>query len=74
MADPSFVKDIKPLFREKDRDSMRSRFDLWSRPDVREHSAAILDVLRSGKMPCDGAWSSNDVDLFARWVAAGMAE
>ena len=30
----SFEADIKPLFREKDRDSMRNAFDLWSYADV----------------------------------------
>jgi hypothetical protein len=74
MADPTFAKDIKPHFREKDRDSMRGRFDLWSYPDVREHATAILGVLRAGTMPCDGPWGSDNIDLFARWIAAGMAE
>lgn len=37
MASPeiSFDADIKPLFREKDRDSMRRAFDLWSYADVK---------------------------------------
>jgi hypothetical protein len=74
MADPSFARDIKPLFREKDRSSMRRRFDLWSLADVREHAAAIIEVLRGGTMPCDGQWSPDDVDLFGRWIAGGMAE
>ena len=26
----SFATDIKPLFRQKDRNSMESHFDLWS--------------------------------------------
>jgi hypothetical protein len=69
MNDPSFAKDIKPLFREKDRNSMRGRFDLWSYQDVRENANAILDVLRAGTMPCDGPWSSEDIDRFAGWVA-----
>jgi hypothetical protein len=34
MADPTFASDIKPLFREKDRNSMLRRFDLWSLADV----------------------------------------
>jgi hypothetical protein len=44
MVDPSFAKDINPLFREKDRSSMRYRFDLWSHEDVRGSAAAILFV------------------------------
>lgn len=74
MADPTFTKDIKPLFREKDRTSMRGRFDLWAFADVRDNAPAILAVLRAGRMPCDGKWTSGNVDLFDRWVASGMAE
>ena len=73
MADPTFTNDIKPLFREKDRNSMLSHFDLWSFEDVRDHNRAINGVLRSGRMPCDGQWSSDDIDMFERWVASGMA-
>jgi hypothetical protein len=36
----SLDADIKPLFREKDRNSMRRAFDLWSYADVRTHAAA----------------------------------
>jgi len=74
MVDPSFANDIKALFREKDRSSMRSRFDLWSCQDVRDYAAAILEALRAGKMPCDGPWSSDSVDRFARWIDSGMAD
>jgi hypothetical protein len=74
MADPTFEGDIRPLFREKDRSSMLRLFDLWSFVDVRDHASAILQVLAAGKMPCDGRWRSDDVDLFGRWIAAGMAE
>jgi hypothetical protein len=74
MVDPSFAKDIKPLFREKDRSSMRTRFDLWSCQDVRDNAAVILEVLRAGKMPCDGPWSSDNVDRFARWIGSRMAD
>jgi hypothetical protein len=74
MPDPSFAKDIKPLFRDKDRSSMLARFDLWSSQDVRDNAPAILEVLRAGKMPCDGRWNSQDIHLFARWIAGGMAE
>ena len=74
MAELSFTSSIKPLFREKDRNSMLKSFDLWSVSDVRENAQAILGVLRAGRMPCDGAWSSDNVELFASWVAGGMAE
>jgi len=52
MAGPAFAQDIKPLFREKDRNSMIGRFDLWSYQDVRDNASGILAVLRSGTMPC----------------------
>jgi hypothetical protein len=66
-----FDEHIKPLFRERDRQSMRFAFDLWSHDDVAEHADAILDRLKAGTMPCDGAWPSEGVDAFARWVDAG---
>jgi hypothetical protein len=64
-----FDSDIKPLFRERDRDAMRRHFDLWSSGDVRAHSAAIVSQLRRGTMPCDGAWPAERIDLLERWVA-----
>jgi hypothetical protein len=69
----SFERDIKPLFRERDRESMKSHFDLWSYEDVRDNAQPILQVLRGGSMPCDGAWPDAQVDLFERWANEGMA-
>jgi hypothetical protein len=74
MADPTFQGDIRPLFRQKDRGAMLDHFDLWSYEDVRDRASAILEVLSSGKMPCDGRWRSEDVDLFRRWIASGAGE
>lgn len=70
----SFGSDIKPLFREKDRDSMRGHFDLWSYSDVQAHADAIADRLKNGSMPCDGAWPADRVELFERWVEQGKPE
>ena len=70
-AEPSFEQDIKPLFRERDRGSMLSHFDLWSYDDVAGSSDAILERLRDGSMPCDGAWPDEQIDRFEAWVAAG---
>jgi hypothetical protein len=67
----SFERDVRPLFRDKDRSSMLKVFDLWSREDVLTHQAAILDQVRSGAMPCDGAWSSEHVALLASWIDGG---
>ena len=71
-AEPiSFEQDIKPLFRERDRESMKQAFDLWSRDDVARSSDAILGRLRDGTMPCDGAWPEEQIAAFQRWVDAG---
>jgi hypothetical protein len=70
----SFATHIKPLFQARDRQSMRRAFDLWSYPDVTKHAQAILARLRSGTMPCDGAWPKDRVDVFNRWVASGTPE
>jgi hypothetical protein len=66
-----FQEDIKPLFREHDRDSMMFAFDLWSFDDVSEHADEILARLETGSMPCDGAWPPQRVAIFRRWVEAG---
>lgn len=66
-----FETDIKPMFRERDRNSMEFAFDLWSHDDVSENADAILARIKAGTMPCDGAWPQAQVDLFERWVASG---
>jgi hypothetical protein len=67
---PSFEKHVKPLFRERDRGSMKFAFDLWSYEDVGANADAILAKLRDGSMPCDGAWPAEHITTFERWVAA----
>ena len=66
-----FDSNIKPLFRAKDRESMRRHFDLGSYEDVSAHADGILERLRSGSMPCDGAWPSEQTDVFERWIRTG---
>ncbi|MFI5611578.1 hypothetical protein [Amycolatopsis sp. NPDC051903] len=66
-----FEQDIKPLFREQDRDAMTFAFDLWSLDDVSAHAEAILGRLEDGTMPCDGAWPADRIAVFRRWVDAG---
>ena len=68
----SFAAHIRPLFRERDQQSMSWAFDLGSYDDVRAHAAAILDRLAAGSMPCDGAWPAEWVDVFRRWEQTGM--
>ena len=73
MANPpiSFARDIKPLFRAKDINAMKKRFDLSSYQDVQSYAARILQKLTDGSMPCDGAWPAEQVDLFRQWVDDG---
>lgn len=71
MSAPSFDTQIKPLFRERDRDSMESHFDLWSQDDVSQHADAILARLEDGSMPCDGEWPEAQIQLFRDWVEGG---
>ena len=69
-----FEAHIKPLFRERDRQAMQSRFDLWSYDDVSRHAEVILMRLRDGTMPCDGAWPPAQIDLFQHWVESGRPQ
>jgi hypothetical protein len=77
-ADPgeavSYLADIKPLFRAKDRESMLRAFDLWSYDDVSAHADVIASRLRAGTMPCDGAWPDAQVGLFQRWIDTGRIQ
>jgi hypothetical protein len=68
----SFEAHIKPLFRERDRQSMSFAFDLWSAGAVRAQAAGILARLRDGSMPCDGAWPAEKIAVFQRWMDTGM--
>ncbi len=70
----SFAAHVKPLFRARDRQSMRFAFDLWSYPDVVTHADAILGQVRAGSMPCDSAWPAERIDVVARWIADGKPE
>jgi hypothetical protein len=72
-AQPGFERDVRPLFREKDRNSMLKAFDLWSYADVRAHQDAIIGQLRNGTLPCDGAWPPERVAALQSWIDAGSA-
>jgi len=71
-APPTYAADIKPLFRELDRDAMVDVFDLWEYEDVKEHADRILERLEDGTMPCDADWPADDISRFAAWVDGGM--
>jgi hypothetical protein len=66
-----FERDIRPLFRDKDVQSMSSAFDLSSYDDVRANADKILAAVAGGSMPCDGAWPDERVELFRGWVDGG---
>jgi hypothetical protein len=68
----TFDKHVKPLFRERDRQSMKFAFDLWAYDDVKANAKAVLDRLEDGSMLCDGAWAKEKVAAFRRWVESGM--
>jgi hypothetical protein len=68
---PGFAQDIRPLFREHDRDEMDYIFDLWKYQDVSTYADTILKRLEDGSMPCDEAWPEARLELFRRWIAAG---
>ena len=67
-----FAAHIKPLFRQRDRQSMSFAFDLWSYKDVQAHAADIAQRLTEGSMPCDGAWPPARTEVFQRWIDTGM--
>jgi hypothetical protein len=70
-GDRSFERDIRPLFRTKDRDSMIAAFDLFEYADVADNADAIVASVRRGQMPCDGAWPASQVDTLQEWIDAG---
>ena len=67
-----FDEDIKPLFREEDRQRMDWAFDLWDYEAVKENSDGILERLEAGDMPCDGEWPEEQVSMFRNWIDGGM--
>lgn len=69
---PGFARDIRPLFREIDRDEMEFVFDLWDYNDVRDHADSILERIEDGTMPCDEEWPAERIDLLRRWIEVGM--
>ncbi|HEX9234959.1 MAG TPA: hypothetical protein VF972_01625 [Actinomycetota bacterium] len=72
-ASLSFEEDVRPLFREKDRQRMEWAFDLWRYEDVKQNADAILERLQDGDMPCDEEWPQDQIATFRGWVQGGMA-
>jgi hypothetical protein len=72
LSKKSFARDIRPLFRDFDLQSMsRANLDLSNYDQVSERAGAILKKLESGSMPCDGAWPHEQVETFRQWISDG---
>jgi hypothetical protein len=69
----SFARDIRALFREEDVEAMRYAFDLGDYAGVKANAEGIYERLADGSMPCDGAWPTDRITLFRRWMDEGSA-
>ena len=69
----SYARDIRPLFRDFDIDSMidSRNLDLSNYDQVSARADGILIRLEGGDMPCDGAWPEKDVETFRQWIRDG---
>jgi Ferritin-like len=67
----TYEQDIRPLFRDRDIQSMSFAFDLSSYDDARANAEAIYERLAAGSMPCDGRWPAEDVERFRTWIDNG---
>ncbi len=73
MAKPSFLTDIRPLFRSSDVDSMKPNgIDLSTYEDVKKHAQDIYARLLAKEMPCDGPWNDGDLRKLKEWMDGGM--
>ena len=70
-APVTYGEDIRPLFRDRDIQSMPFAFDLSSYDDVRANAEAIYDRVAAGSMPCDRRWSAEAVERFRTWIDNG---
>ena len=67
----TFETDIKPMFREEDRDAMDFIFDLWNYDDVKANAELIYQRIEDGSMPCDREWSPEQLATLRQWIDAG---
>jgi hypothetical protein len=63
----SLERDVGPMFRDKDHDSMLKGIDLLSCSDVGVDQDSVLSRLRDSATPWDGAWPPE----LRRWMADG---
>ena len=68
---PTFARDIRPLVRDEDVETMSFAFDLSSYDDVREHAEDIYERVAEGSMPCDQPWEEEHVERFRAWIDNG---
>ena len=70
----SFAKDVRPLFRDKDVQAMKFRFDLGSYQEVKDNADGILETVSEGNMPCDQSWSPQEIATLNSWISEGFPE
>jgi hypothetical protein len=68
---PSFTRDIRPLFRPLDVESMRWAIDLSKYDAVKASAEQVYSQLAAGSMPCDGPWPADRVALVRQWIDEG---
>jgi hypothetical protein len=73
-ASVGFEADIKPMFRVKDINAMKRKFDLSKYEDVKKYAEEIYERIYNGSMPCDGPWPDEDVELFRKWIDGGLQQ
>ncbi len=73
---PSFDEDIRGIFSDFYRSSMRWRFDLWDYDDVKASAQTVYDLISTGQMPPPefGSISPENVALFKKWMDTGYAK
>jgi hypothetical protein len=73
MSKRTFSKDIRPLFRSYDVESMKaSGIDLSAYEEVKSRANDIYSRLSAKEMPCDGGWSAENLKKFKEWMEGGM--
>ena len=73
MAKRSFSKDIRPLFRSYDVESMKANgIGLSSYEEVKSRAGDIYSRLQAKDMPCDGGWNDQSLQEFKEWMEGGM--
>jgi hypothetical protein len=70
----SFAHDVRPLFRDKDVEAMTFMLDLSDYDDVKENADDILATVEQGTMPCDLAWTTEQVAVLRQWMSEDFPE